>query len=102
LENGPHAGQARRLIQEALAAKRLVAALGMGPRVLATAGVLEGVRATCYQYGQPPKFHVKTLQKLGAIYVDEPAVADGLIITGRNPSDCMAFVRELAKQLEVE
>lgn len=100
-DDGPQASEARRLIHEALAARRLVAAHGTGPRILADAGVLKGVRATCFQLSQPPGFLVATLQRAGAVTVDEPVVADGLFITGRDPVDMLAFVAELRKQLGV-
>ncbi len=99
--SGPHAKEAKRLIKEAIGAKRLVTALGMGPRILAEAGELKDVRATCYQHDQPPGFHVKSLERAGAIFVDAPVVRDGLFITGRNPSDTFKFTQELRKQLGV-
>jgi protease I len=99
--DGPLAHEAKRLIQEALAAKRLVAALGRGPRVLADAGALKGARATCFQHSQPPGLLVATLQKAGAVFVDAPAVTDGLFVTGRNPDDTLTFIKELRQQLGV-
>jgi serine/threonine-protein kinase len=99
--NGQYAAQARRLIDEALAAERLVTALGTGPVVLAEAGVLKGVRATCYPFGQPPGIYRRRLERAGAIVVDVPAETAGLFVTGRGPSDMNAFAEAVLKRLNV-
>ena len=70
--------------------------------MLADLGVLKQVRATCFQWSQPPGIHVTTLKKAGAIYVDEPVVVSGLIVTGRDPADMGQFMQEMLKQLELD
>jgi len=98
---GAYAKEAQRLIHEALAAERLVTALGAGPVVLAEAGVLTKVRATCYPFGQPPGVYVQRLERAGAVVVDVPAETAGLIVTGRGPGDIHAFADAVLKQLNV-
>ena len=67
--------------------------------MLADAGVLRGVRATCFKYGQPPKAYIRRLERAGAIWVDEPVVVSGRIITARDPYDAVAFGRVLLEHL---
>ena len=88
-----------RLIKEALDAGRLVTALGAAPVVLAEAGVLKGVRATCYPFGQPPGVYRRRLERAGAILADVPAETTGLFVTGRGPNDINAFADAVVKQL---
>jgi putative intracellular protease/amidase len=98
--SGPYTADARRVIGEALAAKNFVTALGTGPGVLADAGVLQGIRATCYRWDLDVSS--ERLKRAGAIWVnDEPAVVSGLIITGRDPSDTKEFTEALLQQLGV-
>ncbi len=62
-----------------------VAAICHGPQVLITAGVVDGVRATCFP-GMSDE-----LKEGGADYVDEPVVRAGNLITSRVPDDIPAF-----------
>lgn len=61
--------------------KKVVAAFCHGPWVLISSGILKGKKATCYVG------IVDDLKNAGAIYVDQPAVVDGNIITARHPRD---------------
>lgn len=60
---------------------KLVAAICHGPQLLVTAGVLDGVQATCVG-GISDE-----LAEAGAEYSDEPVLVDGNIITSRVPDD---------------
>ncbi|MFP4173189.1 MAG: type 1 glutamine amidotransferase domain-containing protein [Candidatus Hydrogenedentota bacterium] len=60
---------------------KLVAAICHGPQLLVTAGVLDGVHATCVG-GVSDE-----LVEAGAEYADEPVLVDGNIITSRVPDD---------------
>ncbi len=62
-------------------AGKIVAAICHGPQVLVTAGVLEGVQATCVGGIS------EELVEAGADYADEPLIVDGNIITSRVPGD---------------
>jgi putative intracellular protease/amidase len=97
--SSPYAADARRVIAEALAAKKFVTALSTGPLVLADAGVLSGVRATCYPFDDG--VYIERLKSAGAIWVDEPAVVSGLIITGCHPGTTREFSEALLQQLGV-
>jgi putative intracellular protease/amidase len=96
---GAHAAEADRLIAEAVAAGRTVAAFGTAPAVLADGGWLRGRQATCFVWSQPARLYVDALERGGATFVDEPAVVDGPFVTGRDPADATAFARQLISQL---
>ena len=69
--------------------KKIVSAFCHGPWVLISSGILKGKKATCY-----PGI-IDDLKNAGAVYVNEPAVIDGNIITARHPRD----VGELMKAI---
>ena len=79
------------LVREMAGAGKLTAALCAAPLVLGFAGVLAGKRATCY-----PGFEG---QMTGAVYVPEPVVRDGNVITGKGPGCALPFALELAAAL---
>jgi putative intracellular protease/amidase len=97
--DGPYVADARRVIAEAIAAGKLVAATGRGPLILADAGLLRGIRATCFRFGQPAGHDVERLKAAGAIWADEPVVVSGPIITGRDPNDLKQFAAVLIQEL---
>jgi len=69
--------------------KKIVAAFCHGPWVLISAGLLKGKRATGY-------VGIKDdIINSGAVYVDEPVVEDGNMITSRHPRDIGAFMKAL-------
>lgn len=70
-----------RLVMDAIAQERWVAAVCHGPQVLIEADQLQGKRATGYRSIR------KDLQNAGANYIDEAVVVDGSLITSRQPSD---------------
>lgn len=73
---------------------KIVAAFCHGPWVLISSGILKGKKATCY-----PGI-VDDLKNAGAIYVDQPAVIDGNIVTSRHPRDVGFFMKALLSKLE--
>ncbi len=76
-----------RIVQEAVARDKVVAAICHGPQMLIEADVLRGRRATCAP-------QIKTdVRNAGANYVDEAAVVDGKIVTSRFPPDLPAFCK---------
>lgn len=83
-----------RLVQEAHAQRKLVAAICHAGWLLVTAGILKGKRVT--------GFHsiAQDLRNAGAIYLDEKVVRDGNLITSRVPEDLPAFTREIISTLE--
>jgi len=76
-----------RLVREFHEEGRLIAAICHGPQVLISAGIVKDRRMTCYAAVRDD------LVNAGAIYVDEPAVRDGNIITARVPDDLPEFCR---------
>ena len=82
-----------KLVREFHEEGRLIAAICHGPQVLISAGIVKDRRMTCY-------IAVKDdLVNAGAIYVDEPAVRDGNIITARVPDDLPEFCRLIIDSL---
>jgi putative intracellular protease/amidase len=101
-KQGTSASQARRVIDEALAAHRIVAATGIGVVVLAEAGALRGREAACYPYGQPPLVYARRIEAGGALCSTQPVVEDGPFLTNRGPQDMAPFTRALLKRLGIE
>jgi protease I len=70
-----------------------IASICHGPWLLASAGVLQGKRATCY-------FAIRDdVANAGATYLDEEVVEDDNLITSRTPIDLPAFMRTLLGRL---
>ncbi len=65
-----------------------VAAICHGPQILISAGVIRGRRLTGY-----PGIR-DDIANAGAVYVDEPVVVDGNLVTSRVPSDMPPWMRE--------
>jgi protease I len=85
--------QVTRLLNNAVAAGKVVAAVCHGPWVLSDAGLLKGKRATAWW---PIR---RDLENAGATFIDEPVVVDGNIITSHCPFDLAAFVHAIGERL---
>ena len=79
--------KAIRLVRDIGAQGKLVAAICHGPRVLCSAGILQGRRATCFFAIKDDVIHA------GAEYEDAEVVIDGNLVTSRKPDDLPAFCR---------
>ena len=80
-----------KLIQQMAAEDRYVAAICAAPSVLASAGLLDGKRATCYP---------GTLDAFPKIQQQHAAVVeDGKLITSRGPGTAMDFALTLVERL---
>lgn len=81
------------LVRRSAAGKGLTAAICAAPNVLATAGLLEGRKATSY-----PGFQPKLAAK-GAAVQQERVVKDGRILTSQGPATAMDFALALVAEL---
>jgi putative intracellular protease/amidase len=99
---GKHSTEARRVIDEALAAKCTVAAMSNGVVILAEADVLRDRRAACYPYGEAPGVSAQRIEARGGICSERSVVEDGPFLTGRVTPDVKLFSRALLKRLGIE
>jgi protease I len=81
------------LVRKAHDLGRVIAAVCHGPQLLISAGIVSGRRLTSW-----PSVAID-LKNAGAIWVDEPLVKDGNIITSRRPSDLPLFNRAIIQAL---
>ena len=81
------------LVREAHAEGKIIAAVCHGPQLLISADIVKGRRVTSW-----PSVAVD-LKNAGAIWVDEPMVRDGNIITSRKPADLPKFNKAIIEAL---
>lgn len=81
------------LVQMAHAEGKIIAAICHGPQLLISADIVKGRRVTSW-----PSVAVD-LKNAGAIWVDEPMVRDGSIITARKPADLPKFNKAIIEAL---
>jgi len=81
------------IIQSAAEQNKVLAAICLGPIVLAKAGVLRGKRATVFSSG------VSEIKSGGAEYVPESVVIDGNLITANGPNAAAEFGEAVVKAL---
>jgi protease I len=83
------------LIIDAMAQGKLIAAVCHGPQILIEADQLRGKHATGYRSIR------KDMQNAGAIFLDQPVVVEGNLITSRQPSDLPLFTTVLLSHLDL-
>lgn len=83
-----------KIVKEACAKGKVIAAVCHGPQMLIEADVLRGRKATCW------KSVATDLKNAGATFVDAPVVVDGNIVTSRMPADLPKFCKETIKLIE--
>jgi len=81
------------LVRKAYAEGKIIAAVCHGPQLLISADIVKGRRVTSW-----PSVAVD-LKNAGAIWVDEPTVRDGNIITARKPADLPKFNKAIIEAL---
>jgi protease I len=81
------------LIQKAHDEGKIIAAVCHGPQLLISADIVTGRRVTSW-----PSVAVD-LKNAGAIWIDEPVVRDGNIITSRKPADLPKFNKAIIEAL---
>jgi protease I len=72
---------------------KTIAAICHGPQLLISAGIVNGKHVTSW-----PSVAID-LKNAGAIWVDEPIIKDGNIITSRRPSDLPVFNSAIIRAL---
>ncbi|WPL19636.1 Chaperone protein YajL [Thiorhodovibrio winogradskyi] len=83
----------RDLLRRQAEAGRRVAAICAAPKVLASAGLLDGHQATCYPGAINPADYPRVR------FTDAPVVVDAQVVTSRGPGTAMDFALELIAQL---
>ena len=91
LDNDP---RIRQLLVKMAESERFTAAICAAPKVLASAGLLAGKRATSFPGALEKMALTDTALKT------DPVVRDGKVITSRGPGTAMEFALELIEQLE--
>jgi protease I len=81
------------LVRKAHAEGKIIAAVCHGPQLLISADIVKGRRVTSW-----PSVAVD-LKNAGAIWVNEPMVRDGNIITSRKPADLPRFNKAIIEAL---
>ena len=81
------------LVRKAHAEGKIIAAVCHGPQLLISADIVRGRRVTSW-----PSVAVD-LKNAGAIWVNEPTVRDGNIITARKPADLPKFNKAIIEAL---
>lgn len=86
----------RAKVQEFFKAGKFVTAICAAPGILAGAGVLKGIKATCFPYDPI----VTLLKNSGAEYVDQPVVVSGKVVTANGPDASVKFGAQIASMLK--
>ena len=80
------------LAKDAYKQDKVVAAICIAPNILANAGLLKGIKATCWDSSN--------LKKKGADYTGNPVERSGRIITGKNPGAAHKFAETILSALK--
>lgn len=84
-----------KLVQESYKNGKVVASICLSGAVLANAGVLAGKRATVWKMPES----LQALEQGRAIYVEQPVVQDGKLITANGPEAAEEFASTIAAEL---
>lgn len=80
-----------KILENFNARNKIIAAICLSPVTLAKNGILKGKKATVWS----SPFTKKALEKNGAIYVNEPVVIDGNVITANGPKSALKFAKAI-------
>jgi len=90
--------QSYQIAQEAVSKNKILAAICISPVILAKSGVLNGKRATVWS-SILDKSPIVKLEENGAMYVNQPVVVEGNIITANGPQAASQFGEAIAEKL---
>lgn len=79
-------------------AKNVIAGICIAPVILANAGVLDGKKATVWDDGKGTQ--KKIIESKGAVFVSQPVVVDGKLVTANGPSAAKVFGERIAELLK--
>jgi protease I len=77
-------------------ANRIIGGICHSAWILASAGILNGRKATCF------KGMVTDLKNAGATYVDAPVVVDGNLISSPHYANCPEFMKAILEQYHLK
>ena len=83
----------QQLLKDMAASDKYTAAICAAPRALASAGLLQGKKATSY----PGSLDDATLSSMN--YLEDPVVIDGKVVTSKGPGTAMDFALTLIELL---
>ena len=83
------------LAREAQAQGKIVAAICIAPRILASAGVVNGKKVTCF----PDDTTISMLEEAGANYTAASVQVDGKLITADGPRSAKEFGKKIAEAI---
>jgi protease I len=83
-----------KIVKEAYAKGKVIAAICHGPQMLIEAKIILGKKITCW------KSVITDVKNAGATFIDTPVVVDGNLVTSRFPGDLPQFCRETLKLLK--
>jgi protease I len=84
---------AQNLARQVSVRRKVLAAIGTAPSILASAGVLRGARVTAYLSEQ------QRIVRAGAVYTGNPAEKDGLIVTATGSAAVPLFTQAILEGL---
>ncbi len=85
-----------KILNEVMATDKAYGAICISPRTLAHAQVLKGKKATCWDGDNLAK---EALETQGVIFVNEPVVTDGKVVTANGPLAATEFGQAIVKVL---
>ncbi len=89
----------RRLLEQAAAASLVLAAICIAPLILASAGILQGKKATVWS-SSDDQTAVQALAEQGASYLDQSVVVDGRLVTANGPAASREFAQKVLNLID--
>jgi len=84
------------LAKDANNSGKIIGAICIAPRILASAGLVKGKRVTAFNDTDT----VSSLKRAGAVFTGNPLEKDGKLITADGPSSAVKFGEEIVRALE--